>query len=189
MSQVQGLTQPQGPYQNIQCNWLVTWVNFRVSPSLPIPKLTPYIQFVKSGQKIWAAPPPPLDKIQKNSFFFGKPSLRREGNERWRGEEGKLLRTGRTDGRTSKALREVLTDLKRQFGCKECLDGVLHWAESVVYFAWIRGTCIMYKQFKQCNQCTSSLDLRGTSSISDDFFLFALLEHKIFGGGKNVVPK
>ena len=42
-----------------------------VSPSLPIPKLTQFIQFVKSGQKIWAGPPPPhLDKIQKNSYFF-----------------------------------------------------------------------------------------------------------------------
>ena len=41
-----------------------------VSPSLPIPKLTEYIQFVKSGQKIWAGPSPPhLDKIQKNSYF------------------------------------------------------------------------------------------------------------------------
>ena len=28
----------------------------RGSPSLPIPKLTQYIQFVKSGQKIWAGP-------------------------------------------------------------------------------------------------------------------------------------
>ena len=29
------------------------------------------IQFVKSGQKIWAGPSPPkLDKIQKNSYFF-----------------------------------------------------------------------------------------------------------------------
>ena len=43
------------------------WVG--VSPSLP--KLTQYIQFVKSGQKIWAGPSPPqLDKIQKNSYFF-----------------------------------------------------------------------------------------------------------------------
>ena len=43
-----------------------------VSPSLPIPKLTQYIQFVKSGRKIWAGPslPPQLDKIQKNSYFF-----------------------------------------------------------------------------------------------------------------------
>ena len=32
------------------------------------------IQFVKSGQKIWAGPSPLLDKIQKNSYFFGKPS-------------------------------------------------------------------------------------------------------------------
>ena len=32
------------------------------------PKLTQYMQFVKSGQKIWAGPSPPhLDKIQKNS--------------------------------------------------------------------------------------------------------------------------
>ena len=41
--------------------------------------LTQYIQFVKSGQNIWAGPSPPphLDKIQKNSyFFFVKPSLR-----------------------------------------------------------------------------------------------------------------
>ena len=48
-----------------------------VSPSLPIPKLTQYIQFVKSGQKFGQGPPlpPHLDKIQKNSyFFFGRPS-------------------------------------------------------------------------------------------------------------------
>ena len=30
-----------------------------VSPSLLIPKLTQYIQFVKSGQKTWAEPSPP----------------------------------------------------------------------------------------------------------------------------------
>ena len=30
-----------------------------VSPSLQIPKLTQYIQFVKNGQKIWAGPSPP----------------------------------------------------------------------------------------------------------------------------------
>ena len=42
-----------------------------VSPSLPVPNLTQYIQFVKSGQKIGLGPPPPhLDKIQKNSYFF-----------------------------------------------------------------------------------------------------------------------
>ena len=44
------------------------------SPSLLIPKLTQNIQFVKSGQKIWAGPSPPphLDKIQKNSYFFSE---------------------------------------------------------------------------------------------------------------------
>ena len=42
-----------------------------VSPSLPIPKLTQYIQFMKSGKKNWAGPSPPhLDKIQENSYFF-----------------------------------------------------------------------------------------------------------------------
>ena len=42
-----------------------------ISPSLPIPKLTQYIQFVKSGKKIGQGPPPPhLDKIQENSYFF-----------------------------------------------------------------------------------------------------------------------
>ena len=49
-----------------------------VSSSLPIPKLTQYIQFVKSGQTIWARPVPNhLDKIPKDSyFFFGRSSLR-----------------------------------------------------------------------------------------------------------------
>ena len=49
-----------------------------VSPSLPIPKLTQYIQFVKSGQKIWAGPSPPLiwTKSKRTATFFGKPSLR-----------------------------------------------------------------------------------------------------------------
>ena len=49
-----------------------------VSPSLPIPKLTQYIQFVKSGQKIWEGPyPHPLiwTKSKRTATFFGKPSL------------------------------------------------------------------------------------------------------------------
>ena len=48
-----------------------------VSPSLPIPKLTQYIQFVKSGQKIWAGPSPPLNwtKSKRTATFFGKPSV------------------------------------------------------------------------------------------------------------------
>ena len=43
-----------------------------VSPSLPIPKLTQYIQFVKSGQKIWAGPSPPLiwTKSKRTATFF-----------------------------------------------------------------------------------------------------------------------
>ena len=49
-----------------------------VSPSLPIPKLTQYIQFVKSGQKIWAGPSPPLNwtKSKRTATFFGRPSPR-----------------------------------------------------------------------------------------------------------------
>ena len=48
-----------------------------VSPSLPIPKLTQYIQFVKSGQKIWAGPSPPSfgQNPKEQLFFFGRPSL------------------------------------------------------------------------------------------------------------------
>ena len=47
-----------------------------VSPSLPIPKLTQYIQFVKSGQKIWAGPPPLIwTKSKRTATFFGKPFL------------------------------------------------------------------------------------------------------------------
>ena len=42
-----------------------------VSPSLPIPKLTQYIQFVKSGQKIWAFGQNPKEQL----LSFGKPSL------------------------------------------------------------------------------------------------------------------
>ena len=44
-----------------------------VSPSLPIPKLTQYIEFVKSGQKNWAGPPSPLliwTKSKKTAIFF-----------------------------------------------------------------------------------------------------------------------
>ena len=43
-----------------------------VSPSLPIPKLTQYIQFVKSGQKIWAGPSHPLilTKSKRTANFF-----------------------------------------------------------------------------------------------------------------------
>ena len=48
-------------------------------PLLPIPKLTQYIQFVKSGQKFWAGHPPPLIWTKNNPkeqlLFFGKPSL------------------------------------------------------------------------------------------------------------------
>ena len=48
------------------------WVG--VSPSLP--KLTQYIQFVKSGQKIWAGPPPSLRQNPKEQLlFFGRSSL------------------------------------------------------------------------------------------------------------------
>ena len=43
------------------------------------PKLNQYIQFVKSGQKIWAGTPPPPSLIWANSkrtaIFFGRPSL------------------------------------------------------------------------------------------------------------------
>ena len=50
----------------------------RGSPSLPIAKLTQYIQFVKSGQKIWAGPSPPLNwtKSKRTATFFGRPSPR-----------------------------------------------------------------------------------------------------------------
>ena len=43
-----------------------------VTPSLPIPKLTQYIQFVKSGQKNWAGPPPPPNwtKSKTTATFF-----------------------------------------------------------------------------------------------------------------------
>ena len=42
-----------------------------VSPSLPIPKLTQYIQFVKSGQKIWAGPSPPsIGQNPKEQLLF-----------------------------------------------------------------------------------------------------------------------
>ena len=49
-----------------------------VSPSLPIPKLTQYIQFVKSGQKIWAGPSPLIwTKSKRTATFFSgnHPSL------------------------------------------------------------------------------------------------------------------
>ena len=46
-----------------------------VSPSLPIPKLTQYIQFVKSGQKIWAGPPSFGQNPKEQLLFFGRPSL------------------------------------------------------------------------------------------------------------------
>ena len=44
---------------------------------VPIPKLTHYIQFVKSGQKIWARPfPPPFWAMpERNGFFPGRCSL------------------------------------------------------------------------------------------------------------------
>ena len=46
-------------------------ISAEVSPSLPIPKLTQYIQFKKSGQKIWAGPPlPHLDKAIRTATFF-----------------------------------------------------------------------------------------------------------------------
>ena len=50
----------------------VTNIRYGVSPSLPIPKLTQYIQFMKSGQKFGQGPPPlpHFDTIQKNSYFF-----------------------------------------------------------------------------------------------------------------------
>ena len=43
-----------------------------VSPSLPIPKLTQYVQFVKRGQKIWAGHLPPLiwAKSKRTASFF-----------------------------------------------------------------------------------------------------------------------
>ena len=45
-----------------------------VSPSLPkkFPRLTQYIQFVKSGQKIWPGPSPPLiwTKSKRTATFF-----------------------------------------------------------------------------------------------------------------------
>ena len=41
-----------------------------VSPSLPIPKLTQFIQFVKSGQKIWAGPPLIWTKSKRTAIFF-----------------------------------------------------------------------------------------------------------------------
>ena len=51
-------------------------IRAEVSPSLPIPKLTQYIQFVKSGQKIWAGPPPSFGQNPKEQLlFFGRPSL------------------------------------------------------------------------------------------------------------------
>ena len=44
----------------------------RVSPSLPIPKLTQYIQFVKSGQKIWAGFPPLIwTRSKRTAIFLG----------------------------------------------------------------------------------------------------------------------
>ena len=48
-----------------------------VFPSLPIPKLTQYIQFVKSGQKIWAGPYPPSfgQNLKEQLLFLGRPSL------------------------------------------------------------------------------------------------------------------
>ena len=42
-----------------------------VSPSLPIPKLTQYIEFVKSGRKNWAGPSPPsFGQNSKEQLFF-----------------------------------------------------------------------------------------------------------------------
>ena len=42
-----------------------------VSPSLATPKLTQYIQFVKSGQKIWAGSPPLIwTKSKRIAIFF-----------------------------------------------------------------------------------------------------------------------
>ena len=47
-----------------------------VSPSLPVPNLTQYIQFVKSGQKNWAGPSPLIwTKSKRTATFFGRPSL------------------------------------------------------------------------------------------------------------------
>ena len=47
-----------------------------VSPSLPIPKLTQYIQFVKSGQNLGQGPPPLIwTKSKRTAIFFGSPSL------------------------------------------------------------------------------------------------------------------
>ena len=56
--------------------WQKIWAG--VSPSLPIPKLTHYIQFVKSWRKIWAGPsPPPLiwTKSKRTATFFLELSL------------------------------------------------------------------------------------------------------------------
>ena len=41
-----------------------------VSPFLPIPKLTQYIQFVKSQQKIWAGPPPSIGQNPEEQLHF-----------------------------------------------------------------------------------------------------------------------
>ena len=41
-----------------------------VSPSLPIPKLTQFIQILKSGQKIWACPPPSFGQNPKEQLLF-----------------------------------------------------------------------------------------------------------------------
>ena len=49
-----------------------------VSPSLPIPKLTQYMQFGKSGKRFWTGPSPPPSFGQNSKerlFFFRKPSL------------------------------------------------------------------------------------------------------------------
>ena len=58
--------------------WMVMWQKIwaGVSSSLPIPKLTQYIQLVKSGQKFWQPPPPSFGQNPKEQLlFFGRPSL------------------------------------------------------------------------------------------------------------------
>ena len=49
----------------------------RQCAKIPIPQLTQYIQFVKSGPKIWAGPSPPLiwTKSKRTATFIGRLSL------------------------------------------------------------------------------------------------------------------
>ena len=82
MSDFRPLCPPRPPYLDNLYHFFLTpicqkiWAG--VSPSLPIPKLTQYTQFVKSGQKIWAEPSPPSfgQNPKEQLLFFGKPSLR-----------------------------------------------------------------------------------------------------------------